>query len=165
MRLSFQAQMSFASPLGPIEVRRKLGEVTRQADVVEASLEGGARPRYDGRLDESSFHLIDRRSPSYYGWVVLAGSVEQLPPSVGGVSITIRAGMHGRTVNFRLGFWSAWLFLLITIISAAETMPIAGWLWMGLFAAVLFGMHYLDYRSCLRETEYVRRLLQGSEPS
>lgn len=164
MRLLPGSQVTFTSPMGPIEVHRKLGEVTRQEGTVDTSPVQTAKAQYDGELSHESFHLVNRVHPSYYGWVELVGSVTTLPVSVGGVRVHVQAAMHPRTTNIRFGFWSLWLVILIIMLLGAESIPLSGWFWMLMFAAVLTGMHYLDYRSCLRETEYIRRLLQGSEP-
>lgn len=164
MRLLPGSQVTFTSPMGPIEIRRKLGEVTRQDDIINGSPVRATKAQYDGALFDESFHVVNRINPSYYGWVELVGTVTTLPVSVGGVRVHVEAAMHARTTNIRFGFWSLWLIILIILLLGTESIPFSGWFWMFMFAAVLAGMHYLDYRSCLRETEYIRRLLQGSEP-
>lgn len=164
MRLLPGTQITFSSPMGPIEIHRKLGEVTRKDGVIDTDPLSTAKPHYDGRFDDDGFRLVDRNNPSYYGWVVLAGAVTPLPMSVGGTTVEVHTAMHPRTTNIRFGFWAAWIFILIVMLTGAYYIPVSGWLWMALFAAALAGMHYLDYRSCVRETEYIRRLLQGTEP-
>ena len=150
--------------MGPVEIRRKLAEVTA---VLNDDLGPEPPPfklRYSGTLDEDTFRLSDHRSPSYYGWVELAGTVEQERGVESGTTVELRVAMHDRTTNIRLGTWSVWIIILVIMLTHLDQTSIMGFVWMVIFAAVLAGMQYLDHRSCLREAEYVRTLLQGSIP-